>query len=108
MPFSRYLIPLSVCLLAALSSQAQTKPVSVPKPAATQPVEVRLKMPKLVVAIRDYGTILVTKDENQDKLQRLAARRRQGTPETEVVVTVPVSKNWVTERLGIVEPRTDK
>lgn len=79
-----------------------------PAPAATQPapsqeVKVSIEVPKAVNVVREYGQILLSNNDDQEKLQRLKSRFRKKTDKSVVDVTVTVPRNWLTRKLGLVK-----
>ena len=101
----RHLLLLVVLLLVALSGRAQSRRESeVPAGEAPyQEVKVRVTLPKAIGIVRDYSKILLSRNDDKDRLQRLTNRFRGKTAKPVVEVTVEVPRNWVTKKLGLAE-----
>jgi hypothetical protein len=85
------------CPLSIMSSQAQNPTGSKASGTSQQQLTVRVALPTTVGIIRDYAGILLSKED--DKLKKLATRRRPRTSNPTVVFTVPLPKNWITKKL---------
>ncbi|MBC8084664.1 MAG: hypothetical protein H7Z21_15815 [Hymenobacter sp.] len=107
MPFSKLLLlpVFAMLLLLATSGRAQGRRGAESPPRNPQYREVRVSvtLPKAVNVIRDYGRILLTRNQDKGKVQRLADRFRDKTAKPVVEVTVEVPRNWVTRKLGLAE-----
>ncbi len=96
---------LAFLLLLPMSSQAQSRPgAEVPKQDPKyQEVKVSVTLPKAVSIVRDCGKILLSRNNERDKLGRLIKRLKDKNEELVIEGTVDVPKNWVTRKLGLAE-----
>jgi hypothetical protein len=94
---------LVLLLLASTSCWAQAPKGSAAPASATPPEEVNvsIEVPKAVNVLRDYGQILLSDSDDQNKLQKLKDRFRKKTTKSTVDVTVTIPKNWITRKLGL-------
>ncbi|WP_375438285.1 hypothetical protein [uncultured Hymenobacter sp.] len=105
MSISKLFTFLVLLLLLSTSSWAQSRRAvdpSRPDPQY-QEVKVNVTLPKAVSVIRDYGKILLSRNGEESKLNRLTNRLKGKTEKPVVEVTVDVPKNWVTRKLGLAE-----
>jgi|GEM_PF-6987342 len=95
MPVNRLksVISLVALLLIIRSAHAQSRPNPAPAESDNSELTVRVTLPAALTAIKDYTTILVSKDE--DKLQNLAERRKQKSVSPVLTFSLSLPKSWV-------------
>ncbi|RYU76083.1 hypothetical protein [Hymenobacter persicinus] len=88
------LLPMVGLLLGTRPALAQSRPAPPPR-AEPEKAEltVRVALPSALSAVRDYGKILFSKD--QDKLQNLVNRRKRPTENMVLSFPVTVPRSWI-------------
>lgn len=88
MPGTKLFLLLSVLLLSARSSMAQSQPT----PAPQKELTVQVTLPTVVGLIGEYAGILSSKEKG--KLKTLRKQSRTTTSNPVLILTIPLPKVW--------------
>ncbi|GAA4018621.1 hypothetical protein GCM10022408_35530 [Hymenobacter fastidiosus] len=91
-------ILLATLLLIFRSGQAQTRPAPKAAEPTTSELTVRVTLPAALTAVKDYATIIVSKD--QDKLKKIVERRKRKTENPVLTFSFSLPKTWVNKLAG--------
>ena len=91
-------------LLLARSSRAQSRPGTVAAPDSLhQQLQISTVLPKSVSVIRDCARVLFSRQDSQEKVEGLLARRRQKTEKPVVGITLTLPRNKLTKALRLAD-----
>lgn len=94
---------LAASLLQATTSLAQALPAApLPPPAATEQ-QVSVPVPRALSLLADVVSVLVSRNEGQDKVQTLLARRRERSKKGPQTIDFSLPKNKLTRALGLAD-----
>lgn len=97
---------LAAALLKTTSSLAQNQPLAAAPPARpdrSSYEDVSVPVPRAVTLLSDVLGVLVSRNEGQDKVTALIARRRERAKKGGQDLHISLPKNRLTRSLGLVE-----
>ena len=96
MNISKPVSVLTVLLLLAVSSHAQSKTGSAPADPPRQQMTVQVTLPTVVAVLSDYARGILS--SNPDKLKTLTSKRKSRTSNPVVEFTIDLPKGWGNKR----------
>ena len=96
---------LAAALLKTTSSLAQNQPLAAAPPARPDRSyeDVSVPVPRVVTLLSDVLGVLVSRNEGQDKVTALIARRRERAKKGGQDLHISLPKNRLTRSLGLIE-----
>ena len=95
---------LAALLLKGTSSLAQSQPAPGPPPPPDPDYqEVSVPVPRAVSLLTDVARVLLSRNENSNKVQALIDRRKARSEKRDQNINFSIPKNRLTRTLGLVE-----
>lgn len=103
MPRKKLPLLLAASLLIATTGLAQTLPATPPPPPAATEQQVSVPVPRALSLLADVVSVLVSRNEGQDKVQTLLERRRERSRKGPQTIEFSLPKNKLTRTLGLAD-----